>query len=560
MNEMKIIDVIPGTVEWHKHRANHFNASDAPAMLGVSSLKTRTELLDEAKIGYTKEISEFTQKIFNRGHAAEISARVIIEDRHSTTFYPLVGIVYIDEICLAASFDGLTMSYDLLFEHKIINKNLRNIRNINDLDKQYKVQMQQQMMVSGAKECIFVASDGTNNDMIEIRYLSDINLEKEIIEGWKQFKIDLENHEVKTKEQTLIPAQKEFPLMTCEVKDSNVISNINEYIPALRQMANEQMSLVLETDQDFANKDAFNKQVKLGREQLKSKILSVEMCFNSFSEFNAYAKEADSILQKMQSAGEKQVKEAKESKKINIIIEAKDAIEDNINIANNELGDNYIRPDTTQWSDLIKGMRSIDSINDAIFTECAKINIRINKTKKLIIANIELIDKSEMPSLFPDKIVICLKDKEDVENLIKSRILEHENNEKEKQLKAKEVELAKEAQRVQQAKEVEQAKEVQQAKEVELENSEQAAIAETKTESENNKKDDEIPEIPENAENAKIAGTEVSAVVAVDLTDYSPSIAVKMAREKNIRFFVNKEGVFENKKGFYTKIINFVAY
>ena len=36
-----------GSKEWHEFRARHFAASDAPAMMGVSPHKTRSELLRE---------------------------------------------------------------------------------------------------------------------------------------------------------------------------------------------------------------------------------------------------------------------------------------------------------------------------------------------------------------------------------------------------------------------------------------------------------------------------------------------------------------------------------
>ena len=44
---MKIIDLPggQGSEAWHQHRAQHWNASDAAAMMGCSSYQTRNELL-----------------------------------------------------------------------------------------------------------------------------------------------------------------------------------------------------------------------------------------------------------------------------------------------------------------------------------------------------------------------------------------------------------------------------------------------------------------------------------------------------------------------------------
>ena len=40
---MQITGLIQGSAEWHAHRANHFNASDAPAMLGESAIPEAIE-------------------------------------------------------------------------------------------------------------------------------------------------------------------------------------------------------------------------------------------------------------------------------------------------------------------------------------------------------------------------------------------------------------------------------------------------------------------------------------------------------------------------------------
>ena len=72
---MKQHNLIQGSPEWHAHRANHFNASDAPAMMGCSPYKTRTQLLHEKHTGVTPEVDAATQRRFDAGHAAEAAAR-----------------------------------------------------------------------------------------------------------------------------------------------------------------------------------------------------------------------------------------------------------------------------------------------------------------------------------------------------------------------------------------------------------------------------------------------------------------------------------------------------
>ena len=65
---MKTHEVVQGSREWHLHRAMFRNASDAPAMMGVSPHKTRSQLLQELHTGVTKDVDAATQKRFDDGH------------------------------------------------------------------------------------------------------------------------------------------------------------------------------------------------------------------------------------------------------------------------------------------------------------------------------------------------------------------------------------------------------------------------------------------------------------------------------------------------------------
>ena len=76
---MKTVNVIQGTPEWHAHRANHFNASDAPAMMGCSPHETRNELLQRIKMGRVADVDAATQRRFDDGHKFEALARPLAE-------------------------------------------------------------------------------------------------------------------------------------------------------------------------------------------------------------------------------------------------------------------------------------------------------------------------------------------------------------------------------------------------------------------------------------------------------------------------------------------------
>ena len=66
---MKTLQLVQGSAEWLAHRAANFNASDAPAMLGCSPYKSRSQLLQEMKTGLAPEIDPATQRRFDDGTA-----------------------------------------------------------------------------------------------------------------------------------------------------------------------------------------------------------------------------------------------------------------------------------------------------------------------------------------------------------------------------------------------------------------------------------------------------------------------------------------------------------
>jgi predicted phage-related endonuclease len=111
---MQTHDLVQGSDAWHAHRLQHWNASDAPAMMGCSPHKTRTQLLQELQSGITADVDPATQRRFDDGHRFEALARPLAEAILGEDLYPVTGSLG----KLSASFDGLTMAEDTAFEHK----------------------------------------------------------------------------------------------------------------------------------------------------------------------------------------------------------------------------------------------------------------------------------------------------------------------------------------------------------------------------------------------------------------------------------------------------------
>ena len=119
-----------------------------------------------------------------------------------------------------------------------------------------------------------------------------------------------------------------FPLITFEVAGTQITSNVKDVLVAITERAEIEMNRQLDTDQDFADKDKLNKATKTARASLTKLVSDVQGKFVSYSEFAVVAADIDVVLQKMQSQGEKQVKQAKEAKKNLIKITAEKDVAD----------------------------------------------------------------------------------------------------------------------------------------------------------------------------------------------------------------------------------------
>ena len=166
---MQVINVKQGTDEWLAERLKHLTASEAPIMMGVSKVMSRDDLLTYKTTKQQQVVSGFTQRIFDKGHEAEAKARPILEKNIGEELYPVVGCEVIDGLPLWVSLDGMTMSEEIIFEHKQYNKELFDIVNSGgDLPAFIFWQLEQQLLVSKAKKAIFVVSDGTEDNWARV--------------------------------------------------------------------------------------------------------------------------------------------------------------------------------------------------------------------------------------------------------------------------------------------------------------------------------------------------------------------------------------------------------
>ena len=436
---MELMDVKQGSDEWLALRLSCRTASEAPVMMGESNFMSRNQLLALKKGWQSNPVDSFKARLYQKGHDFEDAARVHIEEDYFTDLPALVGKRVVDGIELLASFDGIEPpSGPLAWEHKSWNEALaENVRNAL-LTPLYYWQLEQQMLVAGIDKIVFTASDGTKDKRVSMTYAAVPGRAQALIDGWRQFDKDLEVFELSARiESTEVQQVKTLPAINCRVESGVVISNIKEAIPILRDMAQFEMSVILESDEDFEIKSELNKATKKLREKLKLGANSVQEAFASFNEFKENVAEADSILQKMQSAGEKQVNEQRVAKKLAIIsksqLEYMEYLNKQLKLIKpiQLLPSWYVQPD---FKGATKNKRSVTGWQEAVDDELAKVKIEIDNI--VIKIQFNLIAAAgyvkDYPLLFGDLNSIINQNSEGFIAIVRQRVNDHEAEEKRK--------------------------------------------------------------------------------------------------------------------------------
>ncbi len=158
---MKVLKLNQGSKEWYRAREGKMTASEAPVMMGVSKYQSRTALLKQKATGTFPDVTPFQQQLYDKGHTAEALARPHVEKLIGEELFPTTGISEQYDWMLA-SFDGVTLLDDVVYEHKLWNDELAKDVMAETLSPHYYWQLEQQLLVSGAGQVIFVCSDLTD--------------------------------------------------------------------------------------------------------------------------------------------------------------------------------------------------------------------------------------------------------------------------------------------------------------------------------------------------------------------------------------------------------------
>ena len=401
-------DVQQGTGDWLRLREGFDTASEAPAAQGVSRYVTRAELLRRKHTGVSPEPDAATLGRFSAGHAAEAKARPLAEGIVGGELYPVTMTAIVDGLPLLASLDGLDLPGDICWETKLWNEDLAECVRRNDLPAHYTVQMDQELLVSGASRCLFTCTDGTPERLVSCWYEADPAKFAALVAGWRQFRADLAAY-VPPPAAAPAPVGKApdtLPALRIEVQGMVTASNLAEFkqtaLAAIRSVNRD-----LKTDADFADADKAVKwcadveaRLKAAKEHALSQTASIDELFKALDDIAAESKAVRLDLDKL-------VKRRKDEVREQAVTVAAAELARHVRALNAELAPMALRPVPADFAASIKGLRSIASMQDALDTTLAGAKILADGQARGIRANVAAFkaatgDDRALQALFAD--------------------------------------------------------------------------------------------------------------------------------------------------------------
>jgi putative phage-type endonuclease len=433
---MKTLTLQQGSPEWLAHRRTTRNASDAPAMMGASPYVTRAQLVRQCASGVDREIDDATQKRFDDGHKVEPLLRALAEKLIGEDLYPVTGVS--DDGYLGASFDGVTLSEDVIFEAKQSNAEKAACVARGELPPQDYWQIVQQFAVcDSAHTCFYFVGDGTEDGTVAVavtrcEVADDI---PKLLAAWAQFDADVAAY-VPEPEAAPVPVGRtpdQLPALHIEVSGLVTASNLPYFRDAAIAVF-QGISTDLQTDQDFADAERTVKwcgdiedQLKAAKQHALGQTASIDELFRTIDAISAEARAKRLELDKL-------VKSRKESIRGEIVAAGVAAVRAHYDAINATLGQYRIDPPQSLTPDIgaaIKGKKSIASMRDAVDSAAASAKVAASQRAEHVRANVAILEQhAEHRHLFADAVQLAhSKAQDDLTNLIASRVREHQERE-----------------------------------------------------------------------------------------------------------------------------------
>lgn len=481
---MKIHNFSQGSAEWLALRADHDTASEASAMMGASKKTSRTELLRMKATKSEKEFSDWVQKnLLDKGHNIEAMARPFAEEFVGDDFYP-VTITNSQHPGLLASLDGMTENASINWECKSYNAEKAAYVADGVVPPEDFWQCVQQMMLSGADMTLYTLSDGTREKTVHVWLDRCEASEDQLKRGWSQFNKDLSEYGIEEAKPLVVAGPVErLPAIIYQMNGLALTSNLDVFKAAAEQAVIDS-KLPLVTDQDFADREALCKsfseaegKIKLLQEQVLGEVQDIDKFTRDLSEIGQ-------LIRQARLAGEKQVKDRKETIRLEIRKKGEEAFAEHIAKLNDSLGGKVILPRIIDnFTGVMKGKRTLATLQDAVDTELARLKIEAETICESMAANLATLrEKSKgVEFLFRDAQELVQKDSETMALIIDSRISEH-NAAEQARIEAETARIRAEEQAKAEAKAAAEAERVRKEEQAEAERIQAEAAAKQKAE------------------------------------------------------------------------------
>lgn len=437
-------DVQQGTGPWLRLREGFDTASEAPAALGVSRYVTRAELLRQKHTSVAAEHSPATLGKFAAGHAAEAAARPMAEANVGGDLYPVTMTAEVDGLRLLASLDGLTLDETIAWETKLWNEDLAECVRRGELPAHYTVQMDQELLVSGAARCLFTCTDGTPERYVACWYEADEAKFAALLDGWRQFHADLAAYELPPAAEAapVGRAPEALPALRIEITGAVTASNLAEFkasaLGAIRAVNRD-----LQTDQHFADAEKAVKwcadveqRLAAAKDHALSQTATIDALFKTIDDISSEARRVRLDLDKLVTRRKGELKDAE-------VARARDALSMHVLAVNADISPASLQH-VADLGAAIKGLKTLDSVRAKLDAAVAAEKVCLDTRAREIRENLTHFRAAGagLGFLFSDLAALALRPADDFRTLVAARIEQHKAAEARKEAERQAAEAA----------------------------------------------------------------------------------------------------------------------
>ena len=294
-----------------------------------------------------------------------------------------------------------------------------------ELPEEYKIQMDQQILVGGLEYVLFMVSDGTREKYVTMEYRSTPERAAKLLAGWKMFDADLAAYTPSDiKEMPKAEAAVDLPALFVHARGEITTHNMDEFGKALALRLAETRAIVLVTDQDFSNA---KESAKKFRETAKAIALSKDAMLAQTETIGEAARKMDAWAKDLNTTAlqlEKDVEREDKAKKEVMVLGGKGAYAEHVSALEREIAPIRLSLSAPNFAEAIKNKRNYTSMQDGVDTMLAGAKMEADAEARDVRSKLAWIKENAAghSALFPDLQQIISKPMDDFALLITSRI------------------------------------------------------------------------------------------------------------------------------------------